>query len=257
MSGLSLSMLISITSPICDVFNKTINNIVQSNHVKDLPLLCYILNKTVVPDSAFKCLAESVHSSVDIISCLISHRLWWDKKVENIVKLLKQTEYKFLSCTEIDRLLTDNRIQLSLYEKHCLFTLLTKRKSKSPLGNVFDRYRSYNCEELFPIENISLNHVTTESLIDEVFLKTAELADHIMLKNITTAALDNDLQYRFQPEENTEHKRILSWLQHNISKGCSGDQRLGWSEGPDSAKWPATELKDYVKTLDRLYEIMS
>lgn len=250
-------MLISITSPICDVFNKTINTIVKCNLLKDLPLLYYILSQTVVPDSAFKCLAESVHSSIDIISCLINHRLLWDKKLENIVKILKQSEYKYLSCIEIDKLLEENRIYLSLYEKHCLFTLLTKNTSEDPLQQLFDRYRTYNCDESFPIQNISLNHVTTESLLDEVFLKTAEFADHKMLKNIVAAAADNDLQCQFNPEENPEHKTVLSWLEQNVTKGCSGDRRLGWSEGPDSAKWPATELKDYVKTLDRLYEIMS
>lgn len=257
MSGLSLSMLISITSPICEVFNNKINDIVKCNHVKNLPLLYYILSQTVVPDSAFKCLADCVHSSVDIISCLITHRLWWDKKLENIVKLLKQADYKFLSCIEIDKLLEENSVHLSLYEKHCLFTLLTKSKSSDPLHQLFDRYRSYNCDESFPVQNISMNHVQTEALLDELFLKAAELADHKMLKNIITAAFDNDLQCQFNPEENTEHKRVLSWLEENVSKGCSGDRRLGWSEGPDSAKWPATELRDYVKTLDRLYEIMS
>lgn len=250
-------MLITIASPICDIFNKTINDIVKCNHVKDLPLLYYILSQTVVPDSAFKCLADGVHSSVDIISCLITHRLWWDKKVENIVKILKRSDYKYLSCVEIDKLLEENDVHLTLYEKHCLFTLLTKSKSADPLQQLFDRYRSYNCDECFPVQNISLNHVRTESLLDEVFLKTAELADHRMLKNIITAALDSDLQCRFKPEENAEHKRVLSWLEENVTKGCSGERQLGWSEGPDSVKWPATELKDYVKTLDRLYETMS
>lgn len=224
MSGLSLSMLISITSPICDVFNKAINNIVKCNHVKDLPLLYHILSQTVVPDSAFKCLAESVHSSVDIISCLISHRLWWDKKVENIIKILKQSEYKYLSCIEIDKLLEENRILLSLCEKHCLFTLLTKSNSDDPLQQLFDRYRSYNCDESFPIQNISLNYVTTKALLDEVFVKTAELADHKMLKNIITSALDNDLECQFNPEQNPEHNTVLSWLQRSEERDvCSSD----------------------------------
>ena len=121
MSGLSLVMLCSISAPICNIFNRRIKSIIKTNCVEELSLLYYILSQTVVPDDAFKWLAESMRSSVNIISCLIKQRLWLDRKMASIVKLLEKSEYEFLSCAQIDKML-EGEIHLTSYEKHYVFT---------------------------------------------------------------------------------------------------------------------------------------
>lgn len=256
MNGLSLSMWCSLSAPICNVFNYIINRIVRSACHDDLPLLNYILNQTVVPDDAFKWIAQSKRSNVDLISYLIKRRLWWDKQIDSIVNILEKTDRNFQSCTQIDKLLEENRIHLSIYEKHYLFALLTGEKSSDPLEKILLQDKIYDCNASFPVVAISERYIPTADLIEEAFCETARLADHKMLKNIIRAAEENHLHCDFDPEYDSDHKEVLSWLQKNIVRGCSGDKKLGWTDGPDSVKWPSTELKDYVKTLDCLYEIM-
>ncbi|KAK4880209.1 hypothetical protein RN001_008355 [Aquatica leii] len=55
------------------------------------------------------------------------------------------------------------------------------------------------------------------------------------------------------PFKNEKHAEILLWIQKNISKGTHNpDAVLGWTSGPDSAKWPSTNLEDYKETLSYL-----
>lgn len=256
MSGLSLSMFSRLYASISDVFNRIVRRIVRKNCIEELPLLHYVLDLSVVPDDAFKWLSQSMRPSVEIISLLIKKRLSWDKRMNIINKLLENSPYREISCIEIEKLLEGDRIYLSPYEKHYLFTLLTEEKSDDAFDRLHRRDKLYDCSKSFSVKNVYLNYSPTETLVEEAICDAARLADHRLLKNIITAATENDMQCRFNPEEDPDHKAVLSWVQENLIKGCSGDDRLGWSMGPDSARWPSTELKDYVKTLDCLYEIM-
>lgn len=251
MSGLTMSMLCSISDPICSVYNSNIRRIIRSNCTENLPLLYYILNRSVVPDNAFRWLVESKHSSVPIISYLIEKRLWLDKTIQSIVSTLNKSDVEYLTCSEMDKLLDENCIVLTVYEKHYLFSLLAENRSMDPLEKLWEQ--PYDCGELYPVNRISTNYTSTRTLLDEAICEAARLADHKMLTNILTAAADHELQYQFNPKE---HKDVLTWLKDNIAIGCSSDKTLGWSTGPDSAKWPSTELKDYVKTLNCLYDLM-
>ena len=258
MSGLTLSMLCRISAPICIVFNSNISRIIRSACYEELPLLRYIISQTVVPDDAFKWITQSKRSDIDIISYLIKQHLSWDKKIDDILKLLETSEDDSLlenseddsySCTQIDNMLEANRIYLSIYEKIHLFTLLIGEKTENPLDQ--DKLNM-----MFPLSNIIHNYITTEELLDEAFCEAARLADHKMMQNIKTAAAENGLYCEFDPEFNPHHKEVLSWIEENIVKGCRGENNLGWSDGPSSAKWPSTDVKDYVKTLDCLYDLM-
>ena len=259
MSGLTLSMLCRVGTPICIVFNSNISRIIRSACYEELPLLRYIISQTVVPDDAFKWITQSKRSDIDIISYLIKQHLSWDKKIDDILKLLETSEDDSLletseddsySCTQIDNMLEANRIYLSIYEKIHLFTMIIGDK------NSLGQDKPYDHNMAFPWAKIFEDCLTTEDLIDEAFCEVARLADHKMLQCIKTAAEKNGLYCEFDPEYNPHHKEVLSWLEDNIARGCRGEKDLGWSEGPDSVKWPSTELKDYVKTLNCLYDIM-
>lgn len=254
MSGLTLSMICSISAPVCSVYDSNIKRIIRFNCTENLPLLYYILNRSVVPDKAFRWLVESKLSSVSIISYLIEKRLWLDKTIQNIVSILNKSDVEYRNCSEIDTLLDEHCIVLTFYEKHYLFSLLAENRSMDPLEKPWEQ--PYDCGELYPVNRISVNYTSTRTLVDEAICEAARLADHKLIDNILTAAAEHELQCQFTPDADDEHKEVLTWLKENIAIGCSGDKKLGWSMGPDSAKWPSTELKDYVKTLNCLYEIM-
>lgn len=254
MSGLTLPMLCSLSSHVYNVYKNRIKSIVSCNRIEQLPLLDFILNHSVVPDNAFKWLVGSVRSNVTMISCLIKHRLWMDKKIDAVIETFEKFDLEVQSCNDLDRLLAENSIHLSLYEKHYLFLLLTEQYKKDPVLCSDDDI--YDCNKQFPVKNISLNYSPTEILLDEALCKAAYLADHRMVKNIMLAADEHNLHCVFDPTAEPEHKKVLSWLQDNIAKGCRGEEDLGWSMGPDSTKWPSTNLKAYVKTLHCLYEVM-
>jgi hypothetical protein len=58
---------------------------------------------------------------------------------------------------------------------------------------------------------------------------------------------------KFKPLENQTHAAIMTWLMKNISKRKNDSEAmLGWTCGPDSAKWPSTDLKDYEETVSLL-----
>ena len=251
-------MLCRLSAPICSVFDSNIKRIIRSTCHEELPLLRYMLSQTVVPDDAFKWITQSKRADIDITSYLIKQHLSWDKKIEDILKLLETSEDgsiietaedNFYSCTQIDNLLEANRIHLSIYEKIYLFTLLIGEKTEDTLDQ--DKLNT-----LFPVSNILHNWITIEELLDDAFCEAARLANHKMLQSIKTAAEENGLYCVFNPEYNPHHEEVLSWIEENIVKGCRGEKDLGWSEGPDSAKWPSNDLKDYVKTLNCLYDFM-
>lgn len=255
MNGLSLSMLCSLAEPICSVFNDFIRRIVKYNSLKELPLLYFILSQTVVPDNSFKWLVSSMRSSIDIISCLIKHRLWLDNRVDSILRLVEDSEEDEISCSELDEVLLQNNIYLSVYEKHYIFRLLSKQERQDS-SLYWKEGDFYECNKPYPIRNISVNYRPTKDLVMDAICQAADLADHALLRQILTAASTFDIPCAFDPQTHVEHAEVLAWIHENILKGCKGEKNLGWIEGPDSAKWPSTELKDYVKTLDCLYAIM-
>lgn len=231
-----------------------INRIIGTNCIDQLPLLAFILNQSVVPDNAFLWIVESLRSSIELISFLIKQRLWLDQKMDTIIDMLQKCDNEMQSCNDLDRLLTENEIILTIYEKHYLFTLLTADEKQDII--LWNQDKPYDCSKSYPVRNISMNYIPTEDLLDDAFCEAARLADYKLMKNILTAAAEHNLQCQFDPENDPEHRKVLSWVQENIIKGCKGEKDLGWSMGPDSAKWPSTELKDYVKTLDCLLQIM-
>lgn len=230
-------------------FNNKLKRIIHHNRVDQMCLLHHILKQSVVPDEAFKWLTESTRSSVELISCLIKERLCLDKKIQNVISALDEWDRQYMSCDSVDLLLKDNNIDLSLYEKVFLFSLLT---GDTDMEDICSNYK-----DSFPIKNISLNYDSTVNLLDDAFCKAARLADHKLLKNIVKAAGVHNLCCEIDPDTDLEHKKVIDWLNENVIKGIQGENRLGWKEGPDSAKWPSTKLHDYIKTLDCLYENMS
>lgn len=242
MSGLSLSFLCNLRASIYKVYESSIRSIIACSNVQDLSLLHYILSKTVVSDNVFQWIVQSTKSNSQIISCLIKNKLSFAQKLEQIMKVLDDSRLEQINCVELEKLLIKAHISLKSQEKHYLFTLLTNHDSND------------YCKR-FPVENIYNNHEPVDCLIDEAIHNAAYFADHVLLKHIIEAASQNGIKCEFDPED-PSHNKLLPWLKENIIKGCGGKNDLGWRDGPDSGKWPSTELKDYLKTLLLLYEIM-
>ncbi|KAJ3640344.1 hypothetical protein Zmor_003648 [Zophobas morio] len=85
--------------------------------------------------------------------------------------------------------------------------------------------------------------------------RAAYLANHKALTTFFEAlTIINYDSFTFKPSENQEHKRIFTWLKKNIVKGeANPELPLGWTEGPDAARWPSIKLDDYKKTLDVIF----
>lgn len=239
------SLPLEVVSPLCieldSVYKKYIRDILENPSSEDLQLLQIILNKTVVPDEAFSWIAQNYHSNVKIISYIIKRKLYGDRIIKRVIKALSCYGYRSFSANRIDVLLSESNISLNTYERNYLFSLLMGKKLDPS-----------NFDKLYPFENIADNFKTVDTLVHEAICDAAYLTDYRILKNLIEAAKQNNIDFKFVPE--TEHKKIFSWLQTNIVKGLTTEERLGWENGPDSAKWPSSNLKDYITTLACLFE---
>lgn len=168
-----------------------------------------------------------------------------DKLIKRVIKTLSDYEYNSFSANKIDTLLSESNISINTYEKNYLFSLLMEK-----------HFSPQNFDKLYPFENIAKNFISTENLVHKCICDTAYYADCKMLRHLLEAAKQNNIEFKFQPETDTSHEKVFSWLKTNIVKGCSSDDRLGWQSGPDSGKWPSFILKDYVDTLSCLFEVM-
>ncbi|KAJ8933582.1 hypothetical protein NQ318_015969, partial [Aromia moschata] len=99
----------------------------------------------------------------------------------------------------------------------------------------------------YPSFNITLNYKNIDWSLDKAICEAVYFTQHSFLENIYRVIIRNNVNYKFDLENNEEHKQLMQWLSRNIVKG-SGGAPVGWSCGPDSGKWPATTLEDYIKT---------
>lgn len=239
------SLSLEVVAPLCleldTVYRKYIQSILKNPSSEDLQLLQIILNKTVVPDEAFSWIAQNYHSNVKIISYIIKRKLYGDRMIKKVLKALDCYGYNSFSANKIDVLLNESNISLNTYEKNYLFSLLMGKK-----------LNPNNFEKLYPFENIADNFKSTETLVHEAICNVAYLADCKILKALIEAAKQNNIEFKFIPEN--DHIKLFSWLKTNIVKGLTTEERLGWDSGPDSAKWPSINLSDYINTLACLFE---
>lgn len=244
MTALPLSVLAPLCLDLDNVYKKYIKCILQNPSSEDIQFLQCILNKTVVPDDVFTWISENYRSNAKIISFIIKRKLSTDKLVKRVINFLSGFEYNSFSAIRIDTLLSESNISINTYEKNYLFTLLMGKK-----------FAVENFDKLYPFDNIKLNFKDTQTLVGKAICTSAYLADCKLLRNLIDAAKQNNINFKFNLENN-DHENVYSWLKSNISKGCTTNDRLGWDEGPDSAKWPSFNLKDYIDTLSCLFETM-
>jgi hypothetical protein len=172
---------------------------------------------------------------------LLKRKINVDNYLNKIVHICVKANCEMLSLNELDKLLIAHNLERYISHKLHVIKLLSG-------FNLVDAYRLE-----YPVKNILKNNKDINACIDEFICRAAHLADSQNLETFTQAVLLNNTSYKFKPLENQTHAVIMTWLTKNISKGKNDSEAmLGWTCGPDSAKWPSTDLKDYEETVSLL-----
>jgi hypothetical protein len=172
---------------------------------------------------------------------LLNRKINVDNYLNKIVDICVKANCEMLNLNELDKLLIAHNLERNISHKLHVIKLLSG-------FNLVDAYRLK-----YPVKNILKNNKDINACIDEFICRAAHLADSQNLETFTQALLLNNTSYKFKPLENQTHAAIMTWLMKNISKGKNDSEAmLGWTCGPDSAKWPSTDLKDYEETVSLL-----
>lgn len=235
-------MIFEIDSSVEKILSKYLKGVISRySDESDFELLIQILNSTVVPSDIFNFIANCSGVELNVLDYIIKRRLNLDTKVTMVIKSLCDSKYDSVSVLELYHLLEGiENLQLLPFEKLFVASLL---RGDDPFTSI----------ERFPSTNIEKRYQSTQSLLDEAICKVIYMADYEMLRHFLHCIKINSLNFHFDHTESGQHHKVFKWLTDNIVKGCTTTQKLGWRSGPDSGKWPSTNLENYVKTLSCLY----
>lgn len=107
----------------------------------------------------------------------------------------------------------------------------------------------------FPVSNIKKNYKDISLCLDEIILDTAYYAQPKILEKVLHLTKVYGLVYKFKPLDIGKHKSVYQWIVGNLSKSSRGEP-LGWRVGPDSGKWPSTDIMDYKYVCNLLHQLM-
>ncbi|KAK4880586.1 hypothetical protein RN001_008732 [Aquatica leii] len=227
------------------VYEKYLKNAIRFNVTDSAKeTLAFLLKKEnfVVPSDIISFAALYGNKlRVDDLCQLLDKRRSLDNYVNNIVSVCKTEKCESINLNKLDDILVLHSLERNISFKLYILKLLSN-------FNIINA-----CHLNYPVQNILKNHKDIKSCIDECICNASYLADVQILKKFITALICRNICFKFNPSENEKHAEILLWIQKNISKGTHHpDAVLGWTSGPDSAKWPSTNLEDYKETLSYL-----
>jgi hypothetical protein len=243
---LLLQIKIEAQGALQKIYMKHLNNLIlyEDTHQTKLNLFT-LMNREdfIIPSEIFLKMSHYIkNANVEIFVKLLQKRKFLDKYVHTFVDICRKENVSLLSYSKLYALLTAHGLEKNVSHIYYLLDLLSNHN----LQNI--------CTKEFPVLNILQNHQTVVSCIDQFVCNVSYIADYKKLQiAILSLKLNKDVLYRFKPHENVKHSQILHWVKEIISKGNSDpDAQLGWTCGPDSARWPSTKLQDYKETLTLL-----
>jgi hypothetical protein len=200
----------------------------------------------IIPDSIFSWIAKHGEDvSVDSICLLLKRKKILDNYVDGVIKICTNKKIDKLSWSKLDELLMEHNIERNTAHKLYIFKLLANCKLEN----------HYYLE--WPVENIATRYKNLAAIVDEFVCEAAYLANSNVLRAFTAALILKNITYEFALDSVPKHANILKWLRENISKGRNNPEaHLGWTCGPDSARWPSTVLQDYEETEALLMSII-
>lgn len=186
---------------------------------------------------------EYTFSLADML-CLIERKQDLDKYIDSVKKACIQDKYEELCLNQLEILLTDNNLERK--PSHFVYLL-----------NLMSNFELDAVHLLYPVKNLFRNYKSLETCIDQLVCDAAYLADHKILNTLFTALIMKSIPYKFLPSSNERHGKVMNWIKKNISRAEEfPNAALGWCCGPDSARWPSTQLDDYKKTLMLLNDVI-
>lgn len=107
----------------------------------------------------------------------------------------------------------------------------------------------------FPRTNIIKDYADIMLCVDDIVIETAYFAQPKILSKIVQLIRRYDLNYNFKPFERGKHKAVHTWIAGNFEAVKMG-KPPGWICGPDSGKWPSTNIADYEEVWNLLKQLM-
>ena len=207
-------------------------------------LLSFLIRKQnfIIPDKIFSWIAAAGENvSLSDMCLVVDKKKRLERYVNTIISICQTEHFDWLSLRKLDEILIEHNLDCNTSSRIYILKLLSNFNIKGA------SYKQY------PVENIAMHYKKLESCIDELICEAAYLANYKVLKNFIAVMGLKFMTYKFQPSLNSSHSNILNWIKNNILKGEKEPEALlGWTCGPDSARWPSTKLDDYKQTLSLL-----
>lgn len=192
-----------------------------------------------VPNDAFTWITSQKEASYDLLDLLFHRKQLCDDFIND-----------FLEVCNSEREITTGAVVEKLSAINCNYNMKDLFFIQELLsdGSVFS-------VKMFPITNVRKNYKNLCSCLDEMVVDTAYCAQPKILGNLIKLSKVYNIQYQYQPLIPGRHKAVYDWLQSNIA-GRGTNVQPGWRSGPDSGKWPSSNLEDYFEVCFLLKQLI-
>lgn len=215
-----------------------LRNALQRNNEFDAKMV-FMRMGYQVPYESFMWIAYNTVPSLSLLDLLFHRQLVCDDFVNNFIN--SSNDLSELTVYDVIKQLTNSDTNFGTKDVYFIQELLSDGDPT--------QFRKY------PITNIKKNYKDIYFCLNEIILDTAYYAQSQILENIVHLIKKYGLRYQFQPLEIGKHKAVYQWLLGNLAKSRRAEA-LGWSSGPDSGKWPSTNIIDYESVCNLLYQLM-
>lgn len=220
-----------------DLYEKYINIAISQNNYQ---LVHNILEKVVIPDNAIYWMALRDTSDIELLKKMFTKKLQCDIFIEQLDDVFHHECITHLTIYRLREVIKRHFPSINQYFRIFLEKLLILNDNYL----LVDHY-----SKSYPANNISINYNNISWSIDKAVCEAIYFTQYEFLEKLYQVITRNNLKFKLEIKYNLEHKQLIKWLEDNISEGRNG-LPVGWTEGPDSAKWPSTSLEDYVKTME-------
>lgn len=203
-----------------------------------------------VPLEAFHWITRHRDPSLSLLDLLFHRKLLCDDSIKLLKDSLARSGTQFISLSALDTVL------FQTFSHTCQNDIFYIQELLS--NNAVSTYRYSDADDtdrLFPIENLTTNYVTVSQCVDDIILETVYYAQPNILDKVLLLLQRYNIPYSFDPLAPGKQKAVFQWLLGNLSKIGRGE-RLGWTCGPDSGKWPSESPADYQRVYSLLKSLI-
>lgn len=221
---------------LCDRLRKAL----RTNNEFDAKLVFMRLGYQV-PFESFSWVTHNVTPSISLLDLLFHRQLLCDGFIQSFLTSSSGGDSE-LTVYDVLRQLAINDTNFSTNDMYFIQELLCDGDDPTHLRK-------------YPITNITKNYKDMSFCLNDIILDTAYYAQPQILENVLHLMKKYGLQYQFKPLDVGRHKAVYEWLHGNLTKSGHGEAP-GWHCGPDSGKWPSTNLMDYKHVFNLLQDLM-